>query len=439
MDMRAPILGLTAFLLFAAVLATYGLMAIQYPVAYIWATYEDLYGEWAQTYFFLLAALFSGAVARYRSQHRWFFVVLAVACFYVVMEEISWGQRIFGFETPDLLKRHNLQHETNIHNMFTGPVNTWTKRLLEYLLAAAFVGYGLVYPLLMRWRSGTRPLVWVSHWLPAPPLYLWPFFVTSAFLELGYLDFNEAEIAEILIGAALAMLSASYWWTLRHGSHTQNPVSLPETSAPGLSILFLAAFLLVGLLSGVTTQLLYRNPINKADTDSRLLNGYEKFADRYARYDRWPQAVSLYSMVHHAEPARTSVMRRLADAHRNNGDIAGFNRYNQMSLNTLLATQATNPTKVSTNLALYFTYRQRGVMSKALEHLRRAHELAKQRYALDPGRASNAYWLAKTYKELGDRGNAVSHYRRAFELEPTSKKYRKAYFAMKAYEAGDDD
>jgi len=34
------------------------------------------------------------------------------------MEEISWGQRIFGWETPVAWKKLNLQNETNIHNLF---------------------------------------------------------------------------------------------------------------------------------------------------------------------------------------------------------------------------------------------------------------------------------------------------------------------------------
>ena len=437
--MRVSVPTLTAFLLCAAVLAVYGLMALYHPVAYIWATYEDLYGEWAQTYFFVLAALFSGAIAARGSWYRWFFLALAIACFYVVMEEISWGQRIFGFDTPDFLKRHNLQHETNIHNLFTGPVNTWTKRMLEYLLAAGFVGYGLVYPLAVKWRGNRRLVAWLSRWLPVPPLYLWPFFVVAAVLELGYLNFNEAEIAEILIGAAVAMLCAYHWLMLRRGFDVLDSTASPGAAGRGLPGLFLAVFVIVGLLSVATTQGLYRNPVNQAETDDRLLNGYEKFADRYARYARWQQAADLYLRVHRAEPARTSIMRRLADIYRKNGDIAGFNRYNQMSLDTLLAIQAENPTKVSTNLALYFTYRQRGIAAKAIEHLRRAHELAKQRYAADPDRANNAYWLAKTYKESGDGDNALRYYRRAFEIEPSSKKYRKAYLAMKAYASDDDE
>jgi hypothetical protein len=46
-----------------------------------------------------------------------FILALALACFYVGMEEISWGQRIFDLETPDSLKTLNYQEELNSHNL----------------------------------------------------------------------------------------------------------------------------------------------------------------------------------------------------------------------------------------------------------------------------------------------------------------------------------
>lgn len=40
-------------------------------------------------------------------------VRLLVAC----MEEVSWGQRVFDWSTPEPLKRLNVQGETNLHNL----------------------------------------------------------------------------------------------------------------------------------------------------------------------------------------------------------------------------------------------------------------------------------------------------------------------------------
>lgn len=45
-------------------------------------------------------------------------LILSVLFFLFGMEEISWGQRIFGWETPTFLATRSLQNETNIHNVF---------------------------------------------------------------------------------------------------------------------------------------------------------------------------------------------------------------------------------------------------------------------------------------------------------------------------------
>lgn len=429
--MRTSLHSLTAFLLFTGIIVAYAVMAAAYPIAFIWATYEDLYGEWAQTYLFAAAFMFSAVLAISRRQQRPFFALLAIACLYVVMEEISWGQRIIGFETPDILQRHNLQKEANLHNLLTGPVDTWIKRALEYLLAAGFVAYGLIYPILvLRWP---RIRCIEAQWLPAPPLYLWPFFLSAAYLELGFLSFNEAEIAEVLVGAVLALLCGHYWLIARRGLDPHRRTDWPLQTSARLALLFVAIVGVSGALSASTTRWLQSDPVIKADTGRRLLNGYEKFAGRYADRQRWRDAADLYLRVHKAEPARTSVMRRLAEAYRNLGDIHGFNRYNQMSLDILLARQAVDPHKVSTHLSLGRTYRQRGIVSMATQHVQRAHALAMQRYVQNPSDAGNAYWLANTYKELGDLPKAARYYQEAFEAEPDSTKYRKAYYAMQDY------
>jgi len=46
-----------------------------------------------------------------------FFLFLAVLFFFGFGEEISWGQRIFKFNTPKLLSELNVQNEFNIHNL----------------------------------------------------------------------------------------------------------------------------------------------------------------------------------------------------------------------------------------------------------------------------------------------------------------------------------
>src|SRR5690606_11535567 len=43
-----------------------------------------------------------------------------VMFFFAAGEEISWGQRIFGWETNEYFMERNAQEETNIHNLVVG-------------------------------------------------------------------------------------------------------------------------------------------------------------------------------------------------------------------------------------------------------------------------------------------------------------------------------
>ena len=44
-------------------------------------------------------------------------VGLVLFCSVAFLEEISWGQQLLDFRTPDLVKQYNVQRETNFHNL----------------------------------------------------------------------------------------------------------------------------------------------------------------------------------------------------------------------------------------------------------------------------------------------------------------------------------
>ena len=46
-----------------------------------------------------------------------FFLLLAVFLLFISGEEISWGQRLLGFRTPDFISSVNFQRELNMHNL----------------------------------------------------------------------------------------------------------------------------------------------------------------------------------------------------------------------------------------------------------------------------------------------------------------------------------
>jgi hypothetical protein len=69
---------------------------------------------------FFIAFLQSKIPVNFRNPkwiRRMIFLGLGILFFVAAGEEISWGQRIFGFEPPNLIKERNIQKEFTIHNL----------------------------------------------------------------------------------------------------------------------------------------------------------------------------------------------------------------------------------------------------------------------------------------------------------------------------------
>src|SRR5437899_4991509 len=97
-------------------------LAVPHPRLYHFLIDEDHVIEWTQFAAILAASVVFVLAAWWTLQARRkrlaaLFMLVAVGTFVVAGEEISWGQRIFGFLTPDALKDINHQGESNIHNI----------------------------------------------------------------------------------------------------------------------------------------------------------------------------------------------------------------------------------------------------------------------------------------------------------------------------------
>lgn len=141
---------------------------------------EDGPIEWLQFAAFLAASLFL-ALATFRLARRGDWVAAgliglgALGMFGIAGEEISWGQRLLGLETPEGLAAVNHQNELNVHNITSFPM----QRIGNYL-QLVLGGAGLLLPWLTRIR---KPVVTNRYLrLLSPPL-----FVTTGFgLLFGY-------------------------------------------------------------------------------------------------------------------------------------------------------------------------------------------------------------------------------------------------------------
>jgi hypothetical protein len=91
---------------------------------------------------------------------------LALLFFFAAGEKISWGQRIFNFETTGFFESNNLQHETNLHNLEIGGVKI-NKLIFSQLMGVVLGFYFiLLRPLAVKLTAINR-LVQLFH-IPIP-------------------------------------------------------------------------------------------------------------------------------------------------------------------------------------------------------------------------------------------------------------------------------
>lgn len=69
------------------------------------------------------------------SMRSWIVFFIALIFLFIAGEEISWGQRIFGWETSDAWKEINYQDETTLHNLY----NPYTLTIQSIINAILFL------------------------------------------------------------------------------------------------------------------------------------------------------------------------------------------------------------------------------------------------------------------------------------------------------------
>jgi hypothetical protein len=139
-------------------------------------------------------------------------LLLALFFFVCFGEEISWGQRLIGWSTPETWKAINGHSETNLHNLLDS-----YKLTDERVLNAIVVVYGVILPLIDRFsKHGRRLLRWMG--MPVPPLALAGIFVgvlvAHEYFKVRYPDWPASkairEYAEAGFAAGYLIIAVSF-------------------------------------------------------------------------------------------------------------------------------------------------------------------------------------------------------------------------------------
>jgi len=143
---------------------------------------EDALLEWLQVAAWGAALALALVLARRtRGRECAFWVLFGVGAVAALGEELSWGQRILGFGTPEPLLDRDKQEEATLHNVeeleaptrvavatvaAAAAVAAWTTARVPRCLTTAFVlvaGYEL-----LRLAGGDSPPYWVAKWSEWP-------------------------------------------------------------------------------------------------------------------------------------------------------------------------------------------------------------------------------------------------------------------------------
>lgn len=191
---------------------------------------EDNLFEWLTAIAFLLSSgLF--LFIFFRARKNLFYLIFSFTLFIGFGEEISWGQRVIGFDTPEKMKQANVQNEFNIHNIealntkdMEGVSKKGIGRLFEvnfmFKVFTIFIGALLPFAVFHNRKVSTAAKYMK---IPVPPLSLTIFFsvnwlvfkiILDIFLPTGklfqYYD-TDTEIFEFISACIILVISLFFY------------------------------------------------------------------------------------------------------------------------------------------------------------------------------------------------------------------------------------
>jgi hypothetical protein len=112
---------------------------------------------------------------------RGMFILFGLASWFVALEEVSYGQQLFDWRSPQWFEQNNHHGQTNLHNLMGNRPSHLLKHFANY---GTLVGF-IIVPVIAMFRSGAYR---VGHWTR----YLLP-------------------RAELIVTAAIAQLCSLLW------------------------------------------------------------------------------------------------------------------------------------------------------------------------------------------------------------------------------------
>lgn len=146
--------------------------------------------------FFLLLLITGRSKGQFGTFKQFVLVGLVLLFAFGAGEEISWGQRIFGLETPETMSKHNVQDEISVHNLswFSGALDSGN------LWRSFWIVFGVLIPVAAAVRKRARFVM--EPLIPVFPLWVAVFLIVNRIV---------AESSEVVNGKQPAWYQGSYY------------------------------------------------------------------------------------------------------------------------------------------------------------------------------------------------------------------------------------
>ena len=159
--------------------------------------------------------------------HSVVYAIISFVMLFVGLEEIAWGQILFGWQTPENIAAVNAQNQTTLHNLefFQNHLD-----LNLFLISVVLLVLVLWRPS-VRWkRTTTLDTDQISNGTFFIPRYFWPLFLFAAFLSYfvakesgtGFVINIDQEWAEFLLYLAAGLNLLRTYILLGNAQHRLN-------------------------------------------------------------------------------------------------------------------------------------------------------------------------------------------------------------------------
>ena len=165
---------------------------------------EDGFIEYLTAFLLLGLAVncFGRSIQSPRTVVSGFYMAAAFIFLFGVGEEMSWGQRIFAYDTPESLKEINTQQEFNLHNISLYSVKL-NKLIFGTGLYGSVLSYFMLFPVLFKRNRRFRRFV-KAYRFPLPKtMHSVAYFFSFLLLFLIPGGFRKWELHEFVLSGYL--------------------------------------------------------------------------------------------------------------------------------------------------------------------------------------------------------------------------------------------